>query len=172
MCCAPFLASDSSKYAYVDGNPTGYADPLGLTATGAALGGRIGGWAGGAIGEIIDPVGGGVPGAAIGSALGSAAGDWISDAIANTSQSRAVPYPERRRGRYTCICRANKDGRSADNCSNNNQEFAMGYGEGATLTEAKRAAEKDAKDKLGAKSTHHVQCRCRAPNGDQIIPTR
>ncbi|MCL1620230.1 RHS repeat domain-containing protein [Ralstonia pseudosolanacearum] len=75
-----------STYAYVDGNPTGYADPLGLTPTGAALGGRIGGWAGGAIGEIIDPVGGGVPGAAIGSALGGAAGDWISDAIASHSQ--------------------------------------------------------------------------------------
>jgi len=73
---------------------------------------------------------------------------------------------------YTCICRANKDGRSADNCSKDNKEFAMGYGEGATLMEAKRAAEKDAKEKLGAKSTHHVQCRCRTPTGEQKIPTR
>lgn len=45
-------------------------------------------------------------------------------------------------------------------------------GEGDTLLEAKRAAEKAAKDKLGAKSTHHPTCRCRDPKGDTIIPTR
>ncbi|MGA4174505.1 RHS repeat-associated core domain-containing protein, partial [Ralstonia nicotianae] len=45
-----------STYAYVNGNPTSYADPLGLTPAGAAIGGRIGGWAGGALGEIIDPL--------------------------------------------------------------------------------------------------------------------
>ena len=83
-----------------------------------------------------------------------------------------VQYPERKRGKFTCICRANKDGRSPDNCSIDGQNFAMGYGEGATLTEAKRAAEKSAKEKLGARSTHHVQCRCRDPKGDPIIPTR
>lgn len=49
-------------------------------------------------------------------------------------------------------------------------EFAMGYGEGLTLSDAKRAAEKDAKERLGAKSTHHIQCRCIGPNGDRIIP--
>lgn len=31
-------------------------------------------------------------------------------------------------------------------------------------------AEKDAKDKLGAKSTHHIQCRCTSPTGEGIIP--
>lgn len=30
MCCAPFLASDSSKYAYVGGQPTRYTDSRGL----------------------------------------------------------------------------------------------------------------------------------------------
>jgi hypothetical protein len=86
------------------------------------------------------------------------------------SEKRTVPYPERKRGKFTCICRANKDGRSPDNCSIDNQDFAMGYGEGPTLADAKRAAEKDAKEKLGAKSTHHIQCRCTGPNGDRIIP--
>jgi hypothetical protein len=55
-----------------------------------------------------------------------------------TESSTTVPYPERKRGKFTCICRANKDGRSPDNCSINDQNFAMGYGEGSTLTEAKR----------------------------------
>jgi RHS repeat-associated protein len=87
-----------------------------------------------------------------------------------SAKPRTVPYPERKRGKYSCICRANKDGRSADNCSIEDQDFAMGYGEGSTLSEAKKAAEKNAKEKLGAKSTHHVQCRCTSPNGDRVIP--
>lgn len=36
--------------------------------------------------------------------------------------------------------------------------------------EAKKMAEKDAKEKLCAKSTHHVQCRCTGPKGERIIP--
>lgn len=68
-----------------------------------------------------------------------------------------------------CFC-ANRDGRSLDNCSNGDQQSALGYGRGATLSEAKRMAEKNAKDNLGAKSTHHVQCRCTGPKGDRIIP--
>jgi len=90
----------------------------------------------------------------------------------DSAQEKAtpVPYPDRKRGKYVCICRANKDGRSADNCSIDNQSSAQGYGVGNTLSEAKRMAEKNAKDKLGAKSTHHVQCRCTGPKGDKIIP--
>ncbi|UYB53449.1 DUF6531 domain-containing protein [Xanthomonas sp. AM6] len=95
-----------------------------------------------------------------------------SSGIADIPASRAVPvpYPDRFRGGFSCICRANRDGRSADNCSNDNQQSAMGYGQGATLSEAKKMAEKNAKDNLGAKSTHHVQCRCTGPKGDRIIP--
>jgi type VI secretion system secreted protein VgrG len=85
-------------------------------------------------------------------------------------QTQAVPYPDRKRGKYACVCRANRDGSCADNHSNDGQQSALGYGVGSTLSEAKKAAEKDAKAKLGAKSTHHVQCRCTAPNGDKVIP--
>ncbi|MBB5874910.1 RHS repeat domain-containing protein [Xanthomonas sp. 3498] len=86
------------------------------------------------------------------------------------SKAVPVPYPDRFRGGFSCICRANRDGRSPDNCSNGDQQSALGYGRGATLSEAKRMAEKNAKDNLGAKSTHHVQCRCTGPKGDRIIP--
>ncbi|WP_244150004.1 RHS repeat-associated core domain-containing protein [Xanthomonas sacchari] len=86
------------------------------------------------------------------------------------SKAIPVPYPDRFRGGFSCICRANRDGRSPDNCSNGDQQSALGYGRGATLSEAKRMAEKNAKDNLGAKSTHHVQCRCTGPKGDRIIP--
>lgn len=70
--------------------------------------------------------------------------------------------------KYACNCRANRDDRCPD--SKNNQESAEGYGEGPTLIDAKRAAEKNAKDNLGAKATHHPQCRCTGPNGDKMIP--
>jgi RHS repeat-associated protein len=143
-------------YGYVGGNPLSKVDPIGEFAI--ALPALP------AFGEALMTVGTYLLGGTAMAAILSLTGDSSED------QSRAVPYPDRRRGKYTCICRANKDGRSPDNCSNGNQEFAMGYGEGATLREAKRAAEKDAKEKLGAKSTHHPQCRCTSPNGDRVIP--
>ncbi len=151
--------SGSTIFGYVEGNPLTKSDPtgeilvLGLPFIGGGSG--IGGWvtSGIAAGALI-------------------AGTGAISGSVPVSESRAVPYPDRKRGKYTCICRADKNGRSPDNCSIDDKDFAMGYGEGSTPTEAKRAAEKDAKDKLGAKSVHHVQCRCRAPNGDTFIPTR
>ena len=144
-----------NTYAYVEGNLVSKVDPTGEFAIALPFLPALGGL-------TLTNLGMGAALAAIMSILVDTTVD----------KSRSVPWPERKRGKYTCICRANKDGRSPDNCSNDNLEFAMGYGIGDTLSEAKRAAEKDAKEKLGAKSTHHVQCRCRAPNGDQIIPTR
>jgi RHS repeat-associated protein len=95
--------------------------------------------------------------------------DW-DDPDDARSRARPVPYPDRKKGQWTCICRANKDGRCPDNYSNNNRESAMGTGTGRTMSEAKKAAEKAAKDNLGAKSTHHVQCRCTGPSGERTIP--
>ena len=152
------LAGGANRFSYVNGNPVNAVDPTGqfalvlpaLPAMSEAVLAGLGYLTGGvAMATIL-----------------STPNDTTSD------KSRAVPYPERKRGKYTCICRANKDGRSPDNCSTDNQDFAMGYGEGATLSEAKKAAEKDAKEKLGAKSTHHPQCRCTDPKGEPIIPTR
>jgi hypothetical protein len=71
-----------------------------------------------------------------------------------SAKPRTVPYPERKRGKYSCICRANKDGRSADNCSIEDQDFAMGYGEGSTLSEAKKAAEKKMQKRSSEPSPH------------------
>jgi RHS repeat-associated protein len=163
------LAGGLNVYEYANAAPTTYTDPEGLTpgtATGAAIGTAIAPGPGTVIGALVGTGVQALVGGAAMAAMMSIPGD------SSSNSSRAVPYPDRKRGRYTCICRANKDGRSPDNCSTDSQEFAMGYGEGSTLTEAKRAAEKDAKEKLGAKSTHHVQCRCRDPKGDPIIPTR
>jgi hypothetical protein len=154
----------------VGGNPLSYSDPFGLNPVGGAT-------VGAEVGTMVLP---GV-GTVIGGVIGFGAGVWVGDKLWNnifssppsdssSDSSRKVPYPERKRGKYTCICRANKDGRSADNCSTDNKDFAMGYGEGSTMNEAKRAAEKDAKEKLGAKSTHHIQCRCTSPKGEPVIP--
>lgn len=80
----------------------------------------------------------------------------------------SVPIPPKNKGRYSCICRVQADGRSDKNCTE--KQFAYGYGEGSTLREAKRAAEKMAKDLLGAVSTHHPQCRCTDPKGQPVRP--
>ncbi|MHA6897301.1 RHS repeat-associated core domain-containing protein, partial [Ralstonia pseudosolanacearum] len=177
-----------STYAYVNGNPISYLDPFGLSALGTA-GGWVGGWGGrivgGIAGEVIDPVGGGVPGAIIGGRVGAsagyAAGEWLNGVILSTSvddlndrtknDSISVPYPERKRGQWSCICRVNKDGRSTKNCPDG-PDVAYGYGEGPDIMTAKRAAEKQAKDILKAVSTHHPTCRCTSPTGMEVIPTR
>lgn len=188
------LGDGPATYTYVGSGPLTGLDPLGLATmtmpAGASpminwgqlrfVAGRLGGvgfagWAGWEMGTLID----GAYTSVSGQPLGADIYDWThphqnaSASVPDNStdvRSRAVPYPERRRGKYTCICRANRDGRSADNCSIDDQQFAFGYGEGDTVSEAKRAAEKDAKEKLGAKSTHHPQCRCTSPTGDRIIP--
>lgn len=145
-----------NTYGYVAANPLTSIDPNGL--------------------QILYRIPGPAPGAyfpnSVSPSLSSAYDDDDDgrDATSARSRARPVPYPDRKRGRYTCICRANRDGRCEDNHSNNNLASAEGYGEGNTLSEAKRAAEKAAKDNLGAKSTHHIQCRCRGPNGDRMIP--
>lgn len=151
------LNAGPSTYAYVDGSPLTLSDPNGLAALSIP------------IGPALPELRWLLAGARIASpallAL-SIPGDTPR------TQPRAVPYPERQRGKYTCICRADRNGRSPDNCSIDDQEFAFGYGEGPDLQSAKRAAEKSAKEALGAKSVHHVTCRCTNPKGDRINPTK
>ena len=148
------LAGGINTYSYVENQPTMKVDPTGELAFLLPFVPAATGWGWGSAAVAAGAI----------FATASMPGDTSS------SEKRTVPYPDRKRGKYTCICRANKDGRSPDNCSIDNQDSAMGYGEGPTLADAKRAAEKDAKEKLGARSTHHIQCRCTGPNGDRIIP--
>jgi len=91
---------------------------------------------------------------------------------ANDARAAAVPvsYPERSKGKWTCTCRVNKDGRCRDNRSNNNLESAQATASGPTIQAARQAAEKAAKDILGAKSTHHPACKCTGPTGQREIP--
>lgn len=113
-------------------------------------------WAGGVIGGLV---------------LADGIADLVDDLNDRTdSDSITVSSPPRKRRKYSCVCRVNKDGRSAGNCSNDDKSFAYGYGVANDLRTAKRAAEKMAKQTLGARSTHHPQCRCTGPTGDPITP--
>ncbi|MDH0339878.1 RHS repeat-associated core domain-containing protein, partial [Metapseudomonas otitidis] len=167
-----------NTYGYVEGNPLSSVDELGLI-TNTLIGIGVRAAAGEAAAVTVE--------AGLSRALGRTSGALVTcvlmgcaDSESNVQSSgtaktkakaTSVPWPERKRGKWVCICRANSDGKSAKNCPENDQD-ALGYGEGSTMKEAKNKAEKAAKDKLGAASTHHVQCRCLSPKGDQVIPTR
>ncbi|MES2160572.1 MAG: hypothetical protein V4476_05405 [Pseudomonadota bacterium] len=100
---------------------------------------------------------------------------WVTKTHKNQSSfvptaASHIPYPASWSGGWVCNCRANRDGRCLDNYSIDNKQSAMAKGKAKTLSEAKKSAEKSAKEKLGAKSTHHVQCRCTGPKGERVIP--
>jgi uncharacterized protein RhaS with RHS repeats len=87
-------------------------------------------------------------------------------AKAARSTSKSVPWPEKNRRNWTCICRAHKDGRSEKNCPTG-PDFGWGSATHPNLSVADKAAREQARKNLGAVSTHHTQCKCTGPNGEQ-----
>ena len=85
------------------------------------------------------------------------------------NKSRADPYPPKKRGYWSAICRV--DDQSPDNNTNFydgtniRRKYAFGYGIDITMTGARKKAEKMAKDILGSSNVHHPTCKCTSPTG-------
>ncbi|WP_313422932.1 RHS repeat domain-containing protein [Stenotrophomonas rhizophila] len=145
------LAGGESPYSYVEGDPAGSADPAGLQRARSIpipTPGPVGGYD--YYNERYSSDGNGYSGsggpenAPIGQAIGlafelSRPSGWLDPngfgqtfgglalrSLWSESSGRAVPYPDRKKGYYTCICRANRDGRSKGNCSIDDKEYASG----------------------------------------------
>ena len=173
------LVDGASVYGYVKQNPGRWVDPRGLLSTdpwvplpttpGVSI--PFGpGTAGILVGRVIG-------GALVGILWPSTLGDgtfpeahWQAsnaEAEANTGGSNTVPWPERNRRNWTCICRAFRDGRSERNCPTL-PPYAFGWGTNKDLKIADETARADARARLGAVSTHHTQCKCTGPNGERV----
>ncbi|MBL1437788.1 MAG: RHS repeat protein [Rhodobacteraceae bacterium] len=151
------LVDGASVYGYVRQNPGRYVDP-----TGELLkpdGGRsVGfGW------PIVRPPGYYWP--MLDRALLSRIGRAVAAAAA--SGRNTIPWPEKNKRNYSCICRAHRDGRSEQNCPDG-PLYGWGYGISPNLRDAWRIAKDMAHANLAAASSHHTQCKCTGPNGEQI----
>jgi RHS repeat-associated protein len=167
------LIDGPSLYGYAQQNPVNNFDPTGQSTL--AMGGRM----------MLVPI----PGARLvgGVLLVAGAIVYFSDDIAaqfkdrnsiedvtdelnkEENLSQTLPWPVKNKGKWTCICRANKNGRSTKNCADTfSKEFAFGWGVGPTMLAAYQQAERMAKSLLGAASVHHVQCKCTDPKGRRV----
>lgn len=78
-----------------------------------------------------------------------------------------IPWPSKKRGKWSCICKAEKAGRRASNCSKNDKDRAYGWGIDNVRSTARKQAENMAVELLGAGSVHHVSCKCTGPKGER-----
>ena len=92
--------------------------------------------------------------------------DIVNDLNTVENESIIIPWPPKKPGKWTCICRADANERSPDLTCEFDKYFAFGWG-GATMPDAYKKAERMAKATLRASSVHHVQCKCTGPKGEQ-----
>lgn len=148
-----FEGGDINLFAYVGNDPINHVDPLGLLLDGAlsqALEGAIQGSRAGPIGAAI--------------------GVLLSPYLNPTEMGnpdREIQRPERRRGVWTCKCRADCDDRVPGNCPKDpKQRFKFGTWSDISPQVAQAEACRLAIHRLACGVTHHPQVKCIGPNGE------
>ena len=158
------LMGGINTYSYVENQPTMLVDPSGLQAVwprglpvpaGPAPGSSTGGRGGyDPRTDTYSPPG-----------PGFLFPDWLTN-LTNDS-SRNLPFPDIRRGMWTCTCRADCNDNIPGNCPvDPSKRFAFGTATspnfGVAVKEGKRAA-----TQLLACQPKHVPCICTGPNGER-----
>jgi len=153
-----------STYGYVYGNPLTYEDRYGL---GSVL----------ACANPANAAACAAAGIGAGSSSGVSTGGVVAGAAATTTavqltgdsaQSRSLPYPMMRRGKWTCMCRADCNDNIPGNCPEDpSQRYAFGVASHESFTVAKKEAKRAATKNLGCQPKH-VPCRCTGPGGEYV----
>lgn len=108
-----------------------------------------------------------IAGALTGLGLAASIATVVDELNSTDRDKNTIPWPDRKRGQWSCICRADKAGRRADNCSADDRDTAYGWGVDPLRKVARKKAEDMAKSKLSAQSVHHVSCKCTGPKGER-----
>jgi len=168
------LIDGPSVYGYALQNPGRYVDPRGEFAfVIPVIGGIIGG--GGTASTLTG--GAGIVGVGAGILLvGSATpvgtqgaeGPIGLDINGNLTKSTTVDQPKKKRGQWTCNCRAQCNDNIPENCPDKNGlTFAHGSASNQNFSIAKRTAQDNAEHQLSCQGKH-TTCKCTGPKGDKF----